>query len=120
MQKIIICVKKDIPMIILGIIISFIILWCINSLYCYEYQSDYHQIGTVIDKTIIEHWCKEEVYLTVRFENGKVCTYESEQALKTLAINKTYEFRFGRFLKNYYGRKKNEIVEKIISVDIMK
>lgn len=55
---------------LLGIIvISFAIfvgiLWLIDELNCYEYQSDYYKEGTVIDKTSIGHQVGYEMYITV-------------------------------------------------------
>ena len=115
---------------ILIIFISFIlfigILWITDELQWYEYQSDYYITGTVIDKTTIGHQYGSEIYVTVEFENGEVHTYRpsnrsdypNEYLLKTIAIEKTYEFRIGIFTNNHYGRKKNEQVENIISATL--
>ena len=121
---------KKISTCILIIFISFIlfigILWITDELQWYEYQSDYYMTGTVIDKTTIGHQYVSEIYVTVEFENGEVHTYRpsnrsdypNEYLLKTIAIEKTYEFRIGIFTNNHYGRKKNEQVENIISATL--
>lgn len=117
---------------LLGIIvISFAIfvgiLWLIDELNCYEYQSDYYKEGTVIDKTSIGHQVGYEMYITVEFNDGTVCTYQpqgssdypNDNLFKSLAVGKTYNFRIGKFIDNHYGRKKSEKVENIISATMI-
>ena len=72
------------------IVISFAIfiglLWLMDDLNWYEYQSDYYKEGTVIDKTTIGHQVGYEMYLTVEFDDGTVCTYRPQVFLLELAI----------------------------------
>ena len=100
--------------------------WLTDGLQWYEYESDYYMTGTVIDKTVIGHQIGSEIYLTIQFENDEIRTYKpsgrsdfpNEYLFKTIAINKTYDFRIGVFTNNHYGRKKNEQVENIISATL--
>lgn len=113
------------------IVISFAIFigisWLLDDLNWYEYQSDYYKEGTVIDKTTIGHQVGYEMYLTVEFDDGTVCTYRpqgrsdypNDNLFKQLAVGKTYNFRMGKFIDNHYGRKKSEKVENIISATII-
>lgn len=113
------------------IVISFAIFigisWLMDDLNWYEYQSDYYKEGTVIDKTTIGHQVGYEMYLTVEFDDGTVCTYRpqdrsdypNDNLFKQLAVGKTYNFRMGKFIDNHYGRKKSKKVENIISATII-
>lgn len=124
-------VFKKIIFILKIIIISFLlfvgILWCFDELEWNEYQSDCYKIGTVIDKTVTSNNYGSTSYVTVKYNDGMVSTYISNDRsdcpnsfiLKTIAENKTYEFRIGKFIHNHYGRKKNENVENIISVKLI-
>lgn len=115
---------------ILIIFISFILFvgieWLTDGFQWYEYQSDYYMTGTVVDKTTIGHQYCSEIYITVEFENGEIRTYRptirsdypNAYLLKTIVVEKTYEFRIGIFTNNHYGRKKNEQVENIISATL--
>lgn len=113
------------------IIISFAIwggiLWLTDNLNWYEYQSDYYREGTVIDKTSISYRNRYEIYLTVGFDDGTVCTYQTQECsdypndnlFKSLAVGKNYHFRMGKFIDNHFGRKKSEKVENIISATMV-
>lgn len=114
-------------MIVISFAIFIGILWLLDDLNWYEYQSDYYKEGTVIDKTTIGHQVGYEMYLTVEFDDGTVCTYRpqgrsdypNDNLFKQLAVGKTYNFKMGKFIDNHYGRKKSEKVENIISATII-
>lgn len=114
------------------LVISFAIFigisWLVDDLNWCEYQSDYYKEGTVIDKTSIGHQVGYEMYLTVEFDDGTVCTYRpqgrsdypNDNLFKSLAVGKTYNFRIGKFIDdNHYCRRKSEKVENIISATMI-
>lgn len=124
-------ILKKIIFLIFIIFIAFIscvgILWCADGLDWYEYQSDYYKIGTVIDKTVLSSHYSSIIYITVKYDDGSVFTYDevnrsdypNSYILKTIAEKESYEFRIGKFIHKHYGRKKDEKAENIISATLI-
>ena len=123
---------------LLGIIvISFAIFigisWLLDDLNWYEYQSDYYKEGTVIDKTTIGHQVGYEMYLTVEFDDGTVCSYRPQgrsdypnDNLLSLGVTRIWDLKKRQRINKWSSHSKSlfhsdfEEVRKCHSLDLMK